>query len=521
MFDKTSIARFLSYLIAIIFSIVIFYLTKSFWLFIISLVIPILLNLHYEYTLSKSLRYEKIYRTISYLSRFHELKPLLDFVIHSISEILNAERTTLFLVNKETNSLWTIVAESLEIKEITLSIGQGIAGYVAQTGETVCLNSDPYKDKRFLSLIDQKTGYKTKKLLCAPVYDNKQKIIAVVEVINKKNNSNFTKNDEDILKTFCTEIGNTLSNVFLYESYQQLLESLIKSFAAAVDARDPVTRGHSIRTTKYAVNIGTALKLSPRELKIIEYASLLHDVGKIGVPDYVLLKAEKFNKEEYEVMKSHVLVTKEILSKISFPEEYREVPQIASLHHEFLDGSGYPFGLKKDEIPLLARIVCIADIYDALISYDRPYKPPITQQKALETLKEMVKEGKLDPEIVNLFIEKKLYEIERREFVRVNKEFSFSWRKLGPDDIKSILPIIAKTKNISAGGLRFVTKEELSINSFIEVELYLPNYTIELLAKVVHCTQLNNNGDQEVGIMFINMPKETEIQLNKYLLSSK
>ncbi|MFQ3675785.1 MAG: HD domain-containing phosphohydrolase [Endomicrobiia bacterium] len=494
-------------------------MTKNLWIFVASLCIPIALNLHYEYKLSKLFYYEKIYRTISYLSRFHELKPLLDFVVHSISEILNAERTSLFLVNKETNLLWTLIAENLEVKEISIPIGQGIAGHVAQTGETICLNTDPYKDERFLPLIDKKTGYKTKNLICAPVYDTRKKIIAVVEVLNKKNNLPFTRNDEDVLKIFCAEIGNTLTNVFLYESYQHLLESLFKAFATAVDARDPVTRGHSIRTMKYALNIGVALKLTPVEMKIIEYSALLHDVGKIGIPDYVLLKSERFTKEEYDIMKSHVLLTKEILSKISFPEEYRNVPQIASLHHEFLNGTGYPFGLKEHEIPLLARIVCIADIYDALISYDRPYKPPLTQQEALNILKNMAQEGKLDLEIVNLFINEKLYEIERREFVRVDKEFSFSWRKLGPEDIKSVLPIIAKTKNISAGGLRFVTNEELSVNSFIEVELYLPNHTIETLAKVVHCTKLNNNGSREVGVMFINLSKETEIRLNKYLVS--
>jgi hypothetical protein len=268
---------------------------------------------------------------------------------------------------------------------------------------------------------------------------------------------------------------------------------------------------------KYELNIGLALRLNATEMKIIEYSALLHDVGKIGVPDTVLLKSEKFTKEEYDIMKSHVLITKEILSKIFFPEEYKDVPQIASLHHEFLDGTGYPFGLKEHEIPLLARIVCIADIYDALISYDRPYKPPLTQQDALNILKNMAQEGKLDAEIVDLFIEKKLYEIERREFVRVDKEFSFSWRKLGPEDIKSVLPIIAKTKNISVGGIRFVTTEDLSVNSFIEVELYLPNHTIETLAKVVHCAKTNSNGSREIGVMFVNLPKETEARLSKYL----
>ncbi len=516
MTNKNNLFKNLFYFLVLFCSFTIFYFTKNLLLTLLFIILPIAFHLYYDYKLKKLFYYEKIYKTLAYMPKYHELKPLLDFVVHSVSDILSAERSSLFLINKETKLLWTVVAENLEIKEISVPIGEGIVGHVAQTGTLVCINSDPYKDKRFLPLIDQKTGYRTKNLICAPVFDSKKKIIAVIEVLNKKCKPGFSKKDEDILKIFCTEIGNTLTNVYLYESYQQLLESLFKAFATAVDARDPVTRGHSIRTMKYAFNIATALNLSSNEIKIIEYASLLHDVGKIGIPDNILLKSEKFTKEEYDVMKTHVLMTKEILSKISFPEEYRDVPLIASLHHEFLNGSGYPFGLKSNEIPLLAKIVCVADIYDALISYDRPYKPQVTQQDALKVLSYMADEGKLDKDIVNLFIEKKLYQIERREFVRVDKEFAFSWRKLGPDDIKSVLPIIAKTKNISAGGLRFLTNENLETNTFVEVELYLPNHTIETLAKVVHCKTLSENDTKEIGIMFINLPKDTEVRLTQY-----
>lgn len=497
---------------------ILYLITNNLIFSIISFFVFSSIHLYIFYRINKLKHYEKIYRTVSYLPRFTDTKSLLDFVVSAISELLSAQRTTLFLVNRETNTLWTLIAEQLEIKEFSLPIGKGIAGYVAQTGEIVNIKDDPYKDSRFLPVIDMKTGFRTKTILCAPIRDPQNKIVAVVEVLNKKSPGGFTEEDIEILKVFCSEIGSVITNTQLYESLQHLLESLLKSFAAAVDARDPATRGHSLRVTKYALNIARAMNLSPTELKKLEYAAVLHDVGKIGVPDSVLLKPDRFTKEEYEIMKSHALLTQEILSKIYFPEEYKDVPFIASTHHEFLDGSGYPFGLKGDQIPLLSRILCIADIYDALISYDRPYKPPYTQQQATEIMYKMQQEGKLDKDILDIFVTKKLYQIERRNYVRVDKEFSFSWRRLSEEDIKSVLPILAKTKNISAGGLRFISNEEISENSFIEVEVYLPNYTIETLAKVVHCKPLEKEKSYDIGIAFINLSKETRERLNKYLV---
>jgi hypothetical protein len=219
-------------------------------------------------------------------------------------------------------------------------------------------------------------------------------------------------------------------------------------------------------------------------------------------------------------MKKHASITYDILSKIHFPPEYKDVPYIASLHHEFMDGSGYPYGLKGEEIPLLARILCVADIYDALISYDRPYKPPFSQQDAIKTLYEMVEQAKLDRNIVDIFVSKKLYSIEQRKFVRVNKEISFAYRKLTTEDLKSLIPILAKTRNISARGLQFISNEDFTSGTFLEVELYLPNFTVETIAKVVHSTKIENNGGYRIGIEFVGLSKEMEKRLQECLEKS-
>ncbi len=339
----------------------------------------------------------------------------------------------------------------------------------------------------------------------------------MIEVLNKKNKTGFSKRDEEVLELFCSEVANIINNAQLYGQVQLLLESLLKSFAAAVDARDPATKGHSLRVMRYAVNIAKEMKLNSVQIKVLEYAAILHDVGKIGIPDSILLKQGKFTPEEYEVMKTHAVITKDILSKISFPPEYKDVPNIASLHHEFMDGSGYPYGLKGEQIPLLARILCVADIYDALISYDRPYKPPYSQQDAIKILYEMVQQGKLDKNIIDIFVTKRLFSIEQRKLVRVNKEVSFAYRKLTAEDLKSLFPVLAKTRNISAKGLQFVSNEEFPSGTFIEVELYLPNFTIETIAKVVYSTKIEGNGGYKVGIEFLNLSKETEQRLQECL----
>lgn len=503
-------------LLPILVLLITLFLIKNSIIINIFLGLLLVIALFFVYLSTKKLTfYQDVYSVILHLIKYKDIKSLFEFSAHKISELLNAERTTIFLVNKETKSLWTLIAEDLEIKELSLPLGVGIAGYVANTGEAVIVKDDAYKDKRFSPIVDQKTGFRTKTILCTPIKDRDGNIMGVVEVLNKKNKRGFNNKDKELLEIFCNELGNIIVNIRLYEEVQALFESLLRSFAAAVDARDPATKGHSIRVRNYAVNIAKAMGLSNLEIKILEYAAMLHDIGKIGIPDNILLKPDKFTPQEYEVMKTHVEIAKDILSKLYLPEEYRDIILVATTHHEFLNGSGYPKGLKGDQIPTLSRILCVADIYDALVSYDRPYKPPCSVEKAIEILYEMAEAGKIDKQIVDIFVSKKLYQTEQRKFVRVNKEISFRWRKLTSEDMKSVLTMLSKTQNISLGGLNFFCDEEIKEGSFLEVELYLPNYTIDTIAKVVYC--LEEKQQYKIGITFINLPKEVQDKLNKFL----
>ncbi len=172
----------------------------------------------------------------------------------------------------------------------------------------------------------------------------------------------------------------TESQQSLQEAYLQFVETM----AQALDARDTYTAGHSNRVSEYSVAIAAAMKLSPEQIEIVNIGAKLHDIGKIGIPDAVLQKPGRLTAEEFELIKQHPRIGKRILEKMG---RFRNYLPIVELHHENHDGSGYPHGLKGEEIPLEARIVHVADVYDA-ISSDRAYRKSMSMQRVLETLEE-------------------------------------------------------------------------------------------------------------------------------------
>ena len=182
---------------------------------------------------------------------------------------------------------------------------------------------------------------------------------------------------------------------------------IIELLSITEELKDPYTRGHSQNVALYSEEIGKALGLEEREIKTLSMAALLHDIGKLGVPDWLLLKPSPLSEDEFNLIKLHTVLGEKILSRI---EGFEEVARIVRYHHEKVDGSGYPDGLKGDEIPLLSRIISVADIYDALTS-DRPYRGALPPHKALSIMKEMP----LDKEIVEI-AEKVLPNLKRLSF---------------------------------------------------------------------------------------------------------
>ena len=329
----------------------------------------------------------KVGRTIALETNMDNL---LTVVAQEIKLALDADRCTVFLLDEEKNELWSKVALGMNTKEIRFNSSLGLAGHVATTGETVNIQ-EAYKDKRFNKEIDNQTGYVTKSILCMPIRNMSHQIVGVFQVLNKKDGY-FTEKDEDLLIAIGSSAGIALENAALFnkqkkfiEEQRLLLSSFVDTLSASIDARDKITAGHSKRVTLYTMLICDKLNLDSREKEIIRQASLLHDIGKIGIRDSVLQKEGKLTEDEYKHIQQHVRITDDILSKIYFSKDYKDVAKIASSHHEKYNGSGYFRKLKGEDIPIGGRILAVSDVFDAITS-KRHYRSKMPIEKAINII---------------------------------------------------------------------------------------------------------------------------------------
>lgn len=348
---------------------------------------------------------------LSKIARTVNAEANLDKLLMTIAEqtklVLNADRCTVFLYDKDKNELWSKVALGLESEEIRFSADKGFAGYVVKTGETIKIQ-DAYNDSRFNKDIDKHTGYKTYNLLCMPMRNIKFEIIGVFQVLNKKD-GDFTDADEDILLAIGTNAGIAIENNLLFSIQQKMLEEQQKLFAgfidtlaASIDARDKITLGHSNRVKLYSELIANQMGLNKDVTEIISKAAMLHDIGKIGIKDAVLQKKGSLTKEEYEHIKEHVKITYDILCKTNMNSSFSEIAEIAASHHEKYDGTGYFRGLKGEEIPFGGRILAVSDVYDAITSV-RHYRDRMPMIDALNIMIDG-KNKHFDGKIVDAFL---------------------------------------------------------------------------------------------------------------------
>jgi len=185
----------------------------------------------------------------------------------------------------------------------------------------------------------------------------------------------------------------------LYTKMRKMYLDTIRALAAAIDAKDPYTKGHSERVAEMSVALAIELNLSGRDIEKIEYTALLHDIGKIGIADSILGKTSSLTSEEYDKIKEHTIMGAKIIEPVDFLKNSYEA---IYYHHEKYDGKGYPEGLKSENIPMLARIIAVADAYDAMGS-DRPYRKKLNMDEILKELKDQC--GKqFDPEVVKACI---------------------------------------------------------------------------------------------------------------------
>ncbi len=399
-------------------------------------------------------------------------------------------------------------------------------------------------DRRF----DEKIGYRTKSMLTVPLVSQRDEVIGVIQLINKKKDPekklyskedieeqvvSFDERSEELLGMVAAQAGVSLENTMLYDEIRRLFEGFVKASVEAIESRDPTTSGHSRRVADLTVELAKVVDseshgaykdahFTREDLRELEYASLLHDFGKIGVREKVLVKAKKLYDEslelirarfdfvarsleadvlrrklaaiergaprselealdrehterraevdlawqtilqaneptvlaagdfakieqlaketyfdlrgemkfllepedtialsvkrgsltpkEYDEITSHVVHTYKFLSNIPWGKAFRRVPQIAGAHHERLNGTGYPNRLRAEEIPVQSKMMSISDIFDALTASDRPYKKAVPVERAIDILEYGVKDQHLDPELVRIFREARVWE---------------------------------------------------------------------------------------------------------------
>lgn len=485
------------------------------------------------------------------LSSEHNLGKLLEMIVSELRAFTRSDGGSLYIKRGDELSFEVAQNDTLltrlgnvPFKSFTIPIDhRSLAGYVALTGRLLNIpDIDRVGDDVPFSLdtmreFDRSNRLKTVSMLAVPMRNYKDEIIGVVQLFNSLDGDGkpvpYKPWVEELVTSIASQAAVAISNSVLISDIKRLFESITAYSVQAIDARSPHTAGHSKRVSKLVMEQSEAINrvqtgpfahtcFSEDELNEIHLASWLHDIGKIGVREYVLDKVNKLSDsqinaiftrfnylkvdcrnranerkiellrsgsytpeaaveidsevgrelenldsdssfilrinrpgccsnddldrlkaiagktyldpdgekhtflESYEMehlhvrkgnlteserseIQSHVRHTLAILEKIPFTEELRNIPRFAAAHHEMLDGSGYPNGLQGEEIPLQSRIITVADIFDALTARDRPYKPPLPVETALRILREEAGAGRLDPDLVDLFITEGIY----------------------------------------------------------------------------------------------------------------
>jgi HD-GYP domain-containing protein (c-di-GMP phosphodiesterase class II) len=342
------------------------------------------------------------------ISAERELDNILHLVREETVKALNAERCTVFVYDKERDELWSKVASGLEgTKTLRIPADKGLAGHVLKVGEALNI-ADVYNDTRFNREVDRKTGYKTRNLLCIPILNRDNESIGVVQVLNKATGA-FNKADEDLLRAIAATTGITLENAIMAQEQKRSFESFVITLSSAIDARDPITAGHSERVSDFSLIIGEEMRMPTPQMEALRFSALLHDIGKIGIREDVLTKEGRLTIAEYKHIQKHALYTYEILQNIHFTDHLKDVPAIAAAHHERVDGTGYYKGLKGEEIPLSSRIIALSDVFDAITSL-RHYRSRMPFDKVLKIIRKDAG-SHFDNDCVDMFFRVPLYRI--------------------------------------------------------------------------------------------------------------
>jgi len=308
---------------------------------------------------------------------------LMQQTINMTQKTLNAMAASILLFDDNDKELYFEVASGpvgKVLKRVKLSTDFGIAGHVARTGKPLIVN-DVTRHASFHGKIDEITGFVTTSMICAPLLVHR-KTLGVIEVLNKLDGSDFNDQDLEGVVAVAATSAMAIENARLHQDVLDSYKATISTLAAAIDAKDPYTHGHSQRVSEYAMMGGKTLSLPEENMETLEYAGILHDIGKISIDAQILNKPGVLDSDEWKAIHEHPSTGYKLLKKIPFLEKASEH---VLYHHERYDGEGYPVGIKGHNIPIEARLIAVADAFDTMTT-DRSYRSAMSFEEAINRL---------------------------------------------------------------------------------------------------------------------------------------
>ena len=338
-------------------------------------------------------------------------RDLLNFVLRAALEHVGARRGSIMVTTADGCGLQiaTSVGISEEHTRAPVEIGTGISGWVAKNAKPLLvadITKDPelmkislqLADTSFVSVpLERKHPPSDNGLASASNYP---RVVAVLNVNAKQNGRPFSETDLKILSIVANHAAAALENVRLIRDVEDAHLSTIQSMALLLDAKDPYTQGHSERVRIYSVMAARRMGMPESDIHALRLGAALHDVGKVGVKDSLLNKNGSPTSDEWEMVKRHPIVGYEVLLPVRILT--KEHLALVRSHHERIDGAGYPDGLQGDQIPLVVRVLTVADSYDAMSSR-RPYRPPLSPATIIEQL-QRYSGSQFDPNVAKVFI---------------------------------------------------------------------------------------------------------------------
>ena len=340
-----------------------------------------------------------IYNVGNLISGEADLNRLYERIFDAIFQVVHADRAFLLIENSKTGELDTAVQrekKTLPHAESTREFSHTIVEETLREGTSI-LRANALTDERY-GYAESVISQNIHSVICVPVESN-ERIMGVIYADTVGESQAFARTDMELLAAVGKQAGVAVQRTRLADQVREMLYGTVRALVASIEAKDEYTKGHSERVTAYALKIGAAMNLDETNLRTLELAGFLHDVGKIGVPENILRKAGPLTEEEYEVIKEHPKQGDRILRHL---EGAQEMAEIVLHHHERWDGTGYPDGLAGEKTSVLARILAVADAFDAMGSH-RPYRDRLAEEKVLEQIRRGAG-SQFDPKVAEVLL---------------------------------------------------------------------------------------------------------------------